>query len=107
MKTHFSEEIEDTAQFNKTAGESTWQQKRVSRAVTVAEIATVLVLGIAFFGLLLLMQVPPAPPLPIAVQSMELPPRPIWVNNLPYAPRDGHSLQVLVPLQGLDGQLKR
>jgi hypothetical protein len=95
MKTHFSEEIEDTAQFNETAVDKTWQQKRLPRSVTLGEVGTILVLGIAFFALLLLVQTPPTAP--VTAQSFELPARPIWINSLPYTPRDGH-LEVSAPL---------
>jgi hypothetical protein len=97
MKTHFSEEIEDTAQFNETAVDNTWQQKRLPRsATTLGEVATILVLGIAFFALLLLTQAPPSAP--VTEQTFHMPARPIWINSLPYAPRDGHSLEVSTPL---------
>jgi hypothetical protein len=100
MKTLFSEAIEDTARFNDTAADRTWQQKRLARlrarsgsqSAMLGEIATILLLGIAFCALLLLTQAPPAAP--VTAQSFELPARPIWINNLSYAPRDGHSLEI-------------
>jgi hypothetical protein len=96
MKTHFSEEIEDTAQFDETAVDKTWQQKRLPRSATLGEVATILVLGIAFFALLLLTQAPPSAP--VTEQTFYISLRPIWINSLPYAPRDGHSLEVSAPL---------
>jgi hypothetical protein len=87
MKTQFSEEPDVTAHFNTNAAD-TKQHKQTQQPNSLGDFAAVVALSIAFCTLVLL-SLRAATPQPTVVQSFELPPRPIWINNLPFAPRDG------------------
>ena len=92
MRSHFSEEIEDTALFHETAHNRRplpRPPRPRSQTNQLGDLAAIIALSIAFCTLLLLSLRPPVPPGGTQSQSLELPPRPIWVNNLPYGPRDG------------------
>jgi hypothetical protein len=92
MKTHFSEEIEESAHFNETAADQTWRHKRPQSSSAIADLAAIIVLAITFFGLVS-MSLTATPPAPLAkpgvAEDLESPPRPIWVSSVPFAPRDG------------------
>jgi hypothetical protein len=89
MRSHFSEEIEDTTQFHKNAVHAQPRPGCPPQPNRLGDLAAIAALSIAFCALLLLGLRSPLPPGGTQSQSLELPPRPIWVNNLPYGPRDG------------------
>jgi hypothetical protein len=92
MKTHFSEEIEESAHFDKSAADQTWRHKRPQSSSAIVDLAAIVVLAITFFGLvsMSLTAKPAVPPVkPGVAEELESPPRPIWVSTVPFAPRDG------------------
>jgi hypothetical protein len=101
MRSHFSDEISETVQFQETAVQDYRRTERpvlpshqpssppMQQPNKLGDLAAILALSIAFCTLLLLSQRSPVPPVATQLQSLELVARPIWVNNLPYGPRDG------------------
>jgi hypothetical protein len=88
MRSHFSEDVQETAHSH--AADRHKQPE--PHANSFNDYAAILALSVAF-GVLVLVALRPtaAPPPAPASQAFELPVRPIWVNNLPFAPRDGQS----------------
>jgi hypothetical protein len=89
MRSHFSEDIEETGNFHETAAQQGRRHERPPQSNQLGDLAAIIALSIAFCTLLLLSLRSPLPLGATQLQSLELPPRPIWVNNLPYGPRDG------------------
>ena len=95
MRSHISDEIDEPAQVHETAV----QHSRLPvplppptpppQTNQLGDLAAIVALSIAFCTLLLLTLRPPLAPAATQLESMELPTRPIWVNNLPFGPRDG------------------
>jgi hypothetical protein len=72
---------------------------KTRRPDSLGDIAAIIALSIAFCTLLLVsMRSTPSQP-PVMVQTFELPARPIWISNLPYAPIDGLAPDVGQPQQ--------
>jgi hypothetical protein len=96
MKTNLSDEIDLIAIPNNSAsrtsqlepiGRQTLERSREWQTVPLGDFVAIVALLTAFFSLLFLgLRTTPAP---AVAQTFELPVRPIWISNVPYAPRDG------------------
>jgi hypothetical protein len=58
------------------------------RLVIIGDFTAIIALSVAFIVLVIASLRPPSP-IPVVSQTFELPTRPIWINDLPFAPRDG------------------
>jgi hypothetical protein len=87
MSSHFSEDIENTVILKRNAAEPTWRNPQ-PHANRLGDFAAIVALSIAFCTLLLISW-RPTPPQPVTLNAFELPPRPIWISTVPYAPVDG------------------
>jgi hypothetical protein len=87
MKSHFAEEIDDASKHSETAADKTWKDHRPPPASLLGNLATIVVLLIAFVTLV---QLIPRPPLqPLQADTLVIPGQPIWVlSNPPKRPAD-------------------